>query len=144
MVEMSYMDPANLTSEDIDLQSFSGLLNTTVLLDSGSNTTMINAYALPKETKAMQTNAEKFVGIHGPQTLDKKVFLMDISLPKFSLSQCAPGPFEATVFYNKHSNYGIIVSQDLLQALGIKLNFETKQNSFNENTIDFKPAANFL
>ena len=115
-----------------------------VLFDTGSDITLINKRALPKNAKpSIKRDQQAVTGVHGTKPLNREVFLEDTSFPEFSPTQKVPGPIRATVFDNEDSAYDIIVGMDLMQTLGIDVRCKTKTVEWNDMIIPFRPRDYF-
>jgi transposase InsO family protein len=115
-----------------------------VLFDTGSDLTLFNERALPKNAKPkLHQKTQNVTGVHGTSTLKRQVLLENMSLPEFSPTQRIPGPIRATVFQNPDSNYDIILGMDFMQAVGIDVHCTTQRISWNGNTIPFRPKDYF-
>jgi Aspartyl protease len=109
-----------------------------VLFDTGSDKTLINKSALPKQAiPAKDKNPPNITRLHDTKPLDRYVMLDGIHFPEFSPTTKVAKSIKAAVFDNKHSSYDVIIGMDIMQPLGFRIDCSTLTISWNENTIPF-------
>ena len=115
-----------------------------VLFDTGSDKTLINKRALPKQAiSAKDPLPSNITGVHGTKPWHCFVKLNGMQFPEFAPTTKVAKPVKAIVFDNEESSYDVILEMDILQPLGFKIDCATLTISWNENTIPFRPANYF-
>jgi Retroviral aspartyl protease len=109
-----------------------------VLFDTGSDKTLINMHALPKQAvPAKDKNPSNITGLHNTKPLDRYVMLEGIQFPEFAPTSKVAKAIKAIVYNNNDSNYDVIIGMDVLQPLGYKIDCGTLTVSWNEVSILF-------
>jgi hypothetical protein len=80
---------------------------------------------------------QRTTGVHGSKELNHRVLIDRICLPELSPTQRIVGPIRCKIFDNPESSYDLIIGQDVLQLLGIKIDCNTKTVTWNNNVIPF-------
>jgi hypothetical protein len=103
-----------------------------VLFDMGSDISLINKHALPKQAiSAKDPVPSCIIGLHGSKPLDCFVWLNGMQFPEFSPTTKVAKPIKAIVFNNPESNYDVIVGMDILQPIGFRIDCATLTISWN-------------
>ena len=100
-----------------------------VVLDTGSDETMLNYKALPSGANAKTMEGHCVTGVFGVVLMNQEFMLGGISFHECSPTQRVPGPLWATMFRNNDSQCDVIIGMDTMQVLGINVNCGTKMIS---------------
>ena len=115
-----------------------------VLFETGSDKTLINKHALPKQAiSAKDPTPSRITGLHGSKPLDRFVWLNGVQFPEFSPTTKVAKAIKAIVFDNPESNYDVIIGMDVLKILGFRIDCATLTISWNQETTLFRPANYF-
>lgn len=114
-----------------------------VLFDTLSDTTLYNFKSLPKGIVPRRVQGQRTTRVHGLKELNREVLIDRVCLPEFSPTQRIVGPIRCKVYDNPESSYDLIVGQDVLQLLKIKIDCDTKTVTWNNNMIPFHPTDYF-
>jgi Aspartyl protease len=86
-----------------------------VLFDTGSDKTLINKRALPKQAiSAKDPSPSNITGVHGTKPLNHFVMLNGMQFPEFAPTTKVAKPIKAIVFDNEESSYDVILRMDVL------------------------------
>ena len=114
-----------------------------VLFDSGGGKTMLHSRALPKDaTVKVDAKAKPCTTVSGTYNANRSVKLRDGIFPEFDKHRRIYG-ITATVFDEPTCPYDIIVGRDLLNDLGIVIDFTNHHVKWMENFIFMKPRTHF-
>jgi hypothetical protein len=97
-----------------------------VLFDTGSDKTLFNKQALPKQAiSAKDPSPSNITGVHRTKPLNCFVMLNGMQFPEFAPTTKVAKPVKAIVFDNEESSYDVILGMDVLQPLGFKIDCAT-------------------
>ena len=111
-----------------------------VLLDSGSNSTLINKKALPKGIIPKElAEAKSFKTLAGKLTTSQMVTLRDVRLPEFDKNRRISQQ-RALIFDSPNCKYDIILGTNFLSKAGIKLDYSTGSMAWYNNVLPMRPS----
>ena len=114
-----------------------------VLFDSGGAKTMIHSRSLPKDaTVKVDSNVKPCTTVSGTYNANRSVRLRDGIFPEFDKHRRIYG-VKAMVFDEPTCPYDIILGRDLLDDLGIVIDFKNHHVKWMENYIFMKPKTHF-
>ena len=113
------------------------------LVDSGGSNTAINESAIPEDAEIkVDTNATPVATIGGTFNSNRSVKLRGGFLPEFDRHKTFYG-VTATVFNNPECPYDIILGRDLLNELGIVIDFANFTIKWFDRIVSMKPPNHF-
>ena len=111
-----------------------------VLLDSGSNSTLINKKALPKGIIPKElAEAKSFKTLAGKLTTSQMVTLRDVRLPEFDKNRRISQQ-RALIFDSPNCKYDVILGTNFLSKAGIKLDYSTGNMAWYDNVLPMRPS----
>jgi hypothetical protein len=108
------------------------------LIDSGSSVNHLRATCLPKGMRPMVTKS-KVLTLHGIKEALRKVTMLDMVLPEFSINKKIPGPEGFLLFDNDNCPYDIILGWEMLNCIGMSPMTATDEIVWLEDWVPFKP-----
>ena len=108
-----------------------------VLLDSGSTHTMIKRTSLPHGAIPNKGAWRKTTTTNGTYSLSEFVIIKEVKFPEFGNMHI--GSIKADIFDSPTCRYDVILGRDLLERLGLKMDFHNHRMTWGERTIPMKP-----
>ena len=110
-----------------------------VMLDSGSTHTMIKKSCFPFGVETTKGTPKRTTNTNGNFSSSESVMLSQVKFPEFSNNNI--GDIKADVFDSTKCRYELIIGWDVLERMGIILDFNKHQMTWTDKIIPMKSTT---